>query len=463
MHCPSCELLIEKKLLKQDGIESVDATYQGNKVELNYSGDSKPDIDKLNKEFEKYGYKFGDKKIKKNNAPLISFSKDGSLLLNSEKAINILKITSIFFSFLIAFFLFESLQLARYVSVDASSSLPAFFLLGLVAGVSSCAALIGGLLLSMVKQWNEMYIDAESNSQKAEPHVMFHIGRIVSFTLLGGVLGLIGETVSLSNATFFAILTIIVSFIMIVSAMQMLNINLLGGRRVKFVAPKGLVRFVSDESNFKGRYMPFLLGAATFILPCGFTLIAQTAALATGSFIQGALVMLAFSLGTLPILLGISLGGIALNSKPHLTAKFNLIAGLVVLFFALYNINGQMNVLGYPSLSDINLSQPATTDQANDFAEVDATGTQILNVTASGFEYTPTSTMKLKSGTPAKLVVDNQGIQGCATFMAATGLIDNFVTLQPGINIVEIANPKPGTYKLTCTMGMVRPVNIQVI
>lgn len=457
MHCASCEVLIEKKLLKQDGIESVDASLKGNKVVINYVGDSKPDAESLSSDFKELGYTFSEKKFKKKDTPAFKFQ-NGSLVVNPDKIKNIFRTATVLISLIVAFFIFENLQLGQYVSVDSNSALPAFFLLGVVAGLSSCAALIGGLLLSMIKQWNELYIDADSNIEKAQPHIMFHAGRIISFTILGGLLGLIGEAISLNNATFFAILTILVSIVMFLLAMQMLGVE--WAQKFKFTAPKSLTRFAADESNFQGKYMPFGIGALTFLLPCGFTLIAQTVALASGSFIQGALIMFLFALGTFPTLLAISYSGLAFNSKPHLTAKFNVIAGLVIVFFVIYNINGQLNVLGYPSLSDISFSGGDGNEQ---IAEVNNQGEQTLNITAKGFEYIPTSSMTIQAGVPTTLIVDNQGIQGCGAFMAANGLIDNFVALDRGINEIDLGNPKKGSYKLTCSMGMVRPVTINVI
>lgn len=460
MHCASCEVLIEKKLLKSKEIESVDASLKNNKVEIRYAEGKKPKIKELNQQFSDMGYTFSAKKIERSEQPLFSLDvSTGGLEVNMPKLRKYLSVLAIFASLLIAFFVFEGMQLGQYVSVDSSSSLPSFVLLGLVAGFSSCAALVGGLLLSMVKQWNELYIDADSGLTKLQPHVLFHIGRILSFGFFGGILGLVGEAISISSSA-YALLTIIVSLVMVVLALQMLDVE--WAQQFRFTAPKFLTRFAADESNFSGRFMPFGLGAMTFFLPCGFTLVAQSVALASGSALQGALIMLCFALGTFIPLLGISLSGVALNSKPHLTARFNLVAGLLIVFFALYNINGQLNLLGLPSLSDIQLS-PTTSQANNQAAIVDERGEQTLNILASGFEYTPISSMTIQAGIPTKLIVENRGIQGCATFMAATGLIDNFVALKAGTNIIDLGTPSKGTYKLTCSMGMVRPVTITVV
>lgn len=460
MHCASCEVLIERKLLKQDGIESVDVSLKGQKVQVNFIGDSKPNVKILNKEFSELGYEFSDKKFKKKDTPVISI-KNGSFVFNTKKIGYYFKVFTVFISLIIAFFIFEDLQLGQHVRVDSSSTLPAFFTLGIVAGLSSCAALVGGLLLSMTKQWNELYIDEETKFQKSKPHIMFHLGRIISFGVLGGLLGLVGETISLDNIYVFGAITIIVSIVMFMLALQMLGVG--WAQSFKFAAPKSVTRFAADEQNFKGQFMPFLIGALTFLLPCGFTLIAQTLALTSGSVVQGSLIMLFFALGTLPTLLAISYSGLAFNSKPHLTAKFNIIAGLVVVFFAIYNINGQLNVLGYPSLSDISFSSSSTNDSGESLVAVDPTGEQTLNFIAKGFEYIPQGSTTIKAGVPTKLVVDNQGIQGCGAFMASRGLINNYVSLKKGINTIDLGSPKKGTYKLTCSMGMVPPVTIKVI
>lgn len=460
MHCASCEILIEKKLLKLDGIHSVDASTKDNTIIVRYKGDNKPEPEELNKYFAELDYKFSTKQFKTKSTPALSF-REGKLLINPTKLTRLAKVAVTVVAILVGFYLVEKMQFGKYISVDSSSSLPAFFVLGLVAGLSSCAALIGGLLLSMTKQWNDLYIDSDSTRQKAQPHIMFHSGRIISFIVLGGVLGAVGKTISLDNTSLFSSLTIFVSVIMLLLALQMLEVE--WAQKLSFRLPKVISRFVVNEDNFQGKQMPLVLGILTFVLPCGFTLIAQTAALASGSFTQGALIMFAFALGTLPILIGISYSGLTFNSKPHLTAKFNQIAGILIVFFALYNINGQFNVLGYKSLSDVKLITMST-----DTAKIEAPteikdGEQVINITAKGFEYLPTSSMTINSGVPTRLIVDNQGIQGCGAFMAANGLIDNYVELKRGLNTIQLENPQKGLYKLTCAMGMVPPVTINVI
>jgi hypothetical protein len=69
--------------------------------------------------------------------------------------------------------------------------------------------------------------------------------------------------------------------------------------------------------------------------------------------------------------------------------------------------------------------------------------------------------MILKADEPTQLLVENQGVLGCGQYMAARGLFDGWIDLKPGSNSIQFT-PKKGTYKLTCTMGMVPPIIITV-
>lgn len=461
MHCASCEVLIEKRLLKIDGVENVDASTGSKTVKFQYKGKNDLSTKELNTLFKDSGYTFSTKELKKNDEKLFIITDDNILQINSVKFSSILNTLLVTAVILVLFIFVNKLELGKYYSVTSNSAVPAFFTLGLIAGVSSCAALVGGLLLSMVKTWNEQYITSNSLSEKATPHLLFHVGRIVTFTVLGGVLGALGKGISFENNSVFAYLTIGVSLFMILLALQMLEVRF--AQKLTIAAPKFLRKSVTNESNFQSKYSPLLLGALTFLVPCGFTLVAQGAALASGSFIKGALILLAFSLGTLIPLGAISYSGLKMNTKPHMTAKFNKIAGILIVFFALYNINGQLNVLSLPSFQDIKFESKSKTEDIKDiqFAELNEKNEQVLNFTANGFRYTPNSSTNLKAGVPARLIMNNLGIQGCGAYMGASGLFRGYIELKDGINEVPFT-PQKGTYKLTCSMGMVPPVIIKV-
>jgi len=450
MHCVSCEVLIEKKLLELENIKSVEASATKSELLIEYK-DKKPPIEKLNELFKKEGYVFSDQPRK---------------AMNGFKSREFFITLGIGFLVIIGFIGLNKLGLTKLINVSSKSSLPMFFAFGLLAGISSCAALVGGLILSMSKQWGELYSDADSTWKKIQPHLIFNAGRLISYGVLGATLGIIGDKLNFS-LKFGPILVIIVSIMMISLAFQMFGFKTF--RKFQFTLPKFITRFIANESNFKGRYMPFLMGAFTFFLPCGFTITAQGLALISGNATQGALIMTLFALGTLPTLLFIGFSSVKFLQKPHLSENFLKIAGVLVLFFALYNINSQLNVLGISNLSDlgVNSNQSSTTTQNISLKNEEGlapivNGKQILKMDASSRGYSP-NYFKVKVGIPVRWEITDKGTSGCTNAVISKNLFEGEIPLTPGkTSFKEFTPTKPGKFKFSCWMGMISGI-IEVV
>ncbi len=437
MHCAACEVLLESDIAKLKGVEKVDAVLAHNCVEVRVANNQKlPSIEDLNSMFKDLGYTFHDKKAVEPK-------------LNKQ---DIGKVVGVFSLFIVAFYLLGNTGVLLKASVSPNSSPFSYFVFGLLAGLSSCAALVGGVLLSLSSRWNKLY--NANTVQSIKPFLYFNVSRIIAFGALGAVLGLIGSTFKIS-ITLTSLLTVSVSLVMLALGLQMVGVGWF--KKFSLNLTKGLAKNLNDDTKFTGKYMPTAVGALTFFVPCGFTLIAQTNALASGSPSQAALSMLAFSLGTLPVLALISFTSVRLHSNLSFTKKFNLFAGLLVSFFALYTLNSQLNVLGLPSLNNIGSSFDKTAPIAAAF-----TGDlQLIQIEASGFEYFPRK-FNIKSGIRTQLDIYNSGVYGCAQAAYAKGLYADVIYLKPGLNSVEFTPTKPGTYKISCTMGMVPPVTVNV-
>lgn len=450
MHCASCEVLIEKKLLELENIKSTEASTAKGEVLIEYE-DKRPTLDRLNGIFRKEGYVFSDQP---RNA------------INGFKTKEFLITFGIGLLIIIGFVGLNKLGLSGLINVSSKSSLPVFFVFGLVAGISSCAALVGGIILSMSKQWEELYSDSDSTWKKIQPHLIFNVGRLISYGVLGTALGAVGSKLNFS-LKFGPILVIAVSVMMIFLAFQMFGFKAF--RKFQFTMPKFITRFIANESNFKGRYMPFLMGAFTFFLPCGFTITAQGLALISGNAIQGGLIMLLFALGTLPMLLFIGLSSVKFSQKPHLSNRFLKVAGILVLFFALYNINSQLNVFGISSLSDLgtNSNRSSGTAKNNSLQNEEGlppivNGKQILKMDASSRGYSP-SYFKVKAGIPVRWEITDKGTSGCTNAIISKSLFEGEIPLTPGqTSIKEFTTEKIGKYKFSCWMGMISGI-IEVI
>jgi sulfite exporter TauE/SafE/copper chaperone CopZ len=437
MHCASCEILIEKKLLALPQIKSADASTAKGQVIIAYEG-QKPWANQLSKLFEKDKYFFSETSAKtQSNSPSIG-------VLTS------LVIAAVIIA---VFILLNRFGLSKLINVNSSSSLPTFFIFGLLAGVSSCAALVGGIILSMSKQWTALYSTNDSFLIKSRPHVMFNIGRLFSYFILGGVLGLIGQKLQLS-ITFSSVLVMAISVVMVFLALQMIGLKYF--RRFQFTLPKSMTRYIADTSNFKGRWMPVVMGALTFFLPCGFTLTAQGMALLSGSFFQGGIIMFFFALGTLFPLLTIGLTSVKFSSSHHLSTQFLKVAGIVVLFFAVFNINAQLNVLGFGGLDKLFSSPPSTNaqNQPNDLPPI-VEGKQIVKMDASVAGYSPRN-IKVRVGVPVRWEINDTGTSGCTNAIISRNLFAGQIDLKPGqISIKEFTPQKIGQYGFSCWMGMV--------
>lgn len=430
MHCASCEILLEKRLLEFPNIKFVDASNKNGAIIIKYIKE-KPGIKELNKIFKENNYIFY------NNFKKEDSKKDGSIL----------NIISISFVVIVLFFLFQRLGIVDLVNVTSSSSLISFFFLGIVAGLSSCMALVGGLILSLSKQWSEIYSKNNSFIEKVQPHLMFNFGRLISYAFFGAILGVVGSKLQFS-LSFTSFLVIGVSILMIVLSLQMLGVKYF--QRIQFTLPRFFTRYIANENNFKGRYMPFLLGFFTFFLPCGFTITVQGLALISGNFIQGALIMFIFALGTAPTLLLIGISSIKISEIPQFFSKFLKIAGILVLFFALYNINSQFAILGIPNLNNL-------TNYNNSEGNLPPiiNGQQIIKMDAFSFKYEP-NYFKVKAGIPVKWEITDVGASGCTNAVISRALFEGQIPLSRGETSIKIFTPqKAGIYAFSCWMGMV--------
>ena len=453
MHCASCEILIEKKLLEIQNIKSVDAAADKGQVVVEFEGD-RPNPHRLNRIFDEEHYTFFDKSKDFNKAKTVENS-------GAKKGANpTLVAFNIAIFIIIAFLILQKMGISDFLSLTSTSSLMAFFGFGLLAGISSCAALVGGMVLSMSKQWQSLYSEDQSTSKKLQPHIMFNTGRVVSYVALGGVLGIIGSRLQISPQ-FTAFLIVAISFLMIALGLQMLGVKAF--RKFQITAPKTATRYIANENNFQGKYMPFLMGAATFFLPCGFTITAQSLALLSGNAFQGALIMGAFALGTVPTLLFIGLSSVKFSSKPHLAERFSKVAGFLVLFFALFNISSQMNVLGFTGFSNLFLQNQTQNVVDEKDLPLIVDGKQVIKMIAYSSKDSP-NYFKVRAGVPVRWeITADSSAGGCNSSIISSGLFSGAIDLTPGqVSIKEFTPQKAGKYRFSCQMGMISGI-IEVV
>lgn len=210
------------------------------------------------------------------------------------------------------------------------------FVIGLIASVSTCMAVVGGLVLSMSASFAK-------EGDKVRPQVLFHAGRLVSFFFLGGAIGALGSAFQL-GATGTSVLSIVVALVLLILGVNLLDVFPLA-KKLQPTMPRFIGRRVHALKSVNHTLTPLLVGVATFFLPCGFTQSMQLYALTTGSFSAGALIMSAFALGTLPVLALLSFSSLSIHTKAQSGAFFKT-AGLVVIFFGVFNLMNALATVG---------------------------------------------------------------------------------------------------------------------
>jgi sulfite exporter TauE/SafE/copper chaperone CopZ len=439
MHCASCEVLIEEKIREIEGVDFANASIATGKLEIDYKK-GKPTVSRLNNLFENDGYKFSEDPFANNGGPKNLFA----ALVIAIFAIGI-------------FLALPNLGLASFINIGAQSSLAAFFVFGLIAGVSSCAALVGGLVLSLAKQWNESYGDSTAFSKRTIPHLMFNFGRIISFAILGGLLGLLGAQVKISQ-TMSSILVLGISAVMVILAMQMLGMTWFN--RIRIALPKSLSTKITDGKKSGGMLAPFIIGFMTFLLPCGFTLATEGLAVLSGNALKGSLIMVSFVLGTTIPLLAIGLSSAKLIANPKTSDKFLKAAGILIIFFVIYNLNFQFGITKYFDQSSPAAAKTATENQNRNTEKqiADNQNVQIIKAIYTESNDIQPSQFTVKIGQPVRLEIDvKDDGYGCMSTIMIPGLWDNPQPLRKGQTIIiEFTPQKSGTFKITCAMGVPR-------
>lgn len=321
MHCQSCVVLIERELSETEEVSQVKAVLHRHEVNLEADfGDKTLEhvAADLNTVLQPHGYVLAIDK-RRHQARWADFKLAGPLAL----------------VLVILFIVLQKLGVVNLLNTSEVSFGTAA-LIGLIASVSTCMAVVGGLVLSVSANF------AKGND-KVKPQVLFHLGRLISFFILGGVIGALGAVFQLNVLATF-VLSLLVGLVLII-----LGINLLdlwpAAKRFQVTMPGWVGKQIYNLKGFNHTLTPLILGIVTFFLPCGFTQSMQVYTLTTGSFITGALTMFFFALGTLPVLLLLSFGSLAINNKSKLSLFFKT-AGLVVIFFGLVNIINSLAVVG---------------------------------------------------------------------------------------------------------------------
>jgi len=358
------------------------------------------------------------------------------------------EIAAVFLILAAVYFLLRQIDvLPNGFAIAEGISFGLIFLIGLVASVSTCAAVTGGLLLAVVARFNTANAHL-SRTEKFRPHIYFNTGRIVSYAALGGAIGALGMSLDLSPAA-NGVLMLIAAAVMIGIGLQMLGLLPLGWLRLRM--PAAFSQRVNALASSRSNGGMFLLGALTFFLPCGFTQALQLYVLAQGSIVTGAATMFVFALGTLPALISISaVSSFASGSLQRHAVK---VAGAAVVFLGLVNI--QPGLMLARSNTDLaSLSTPV--DRTNDRRAQIVDGIQTVEMKVIGLSYEPNQFVVTR-GVPVVWRIEAREAEGCGRVLIAPKASVRKLLSTAATNVITFIPEDAGEISFNCGMGMMTP------
>ncbi len=197
----------------------------------------------------------------------------------------------------------------------------------------------------------------------------------------------------------------------------------------------------------------FLIGLLNGLMPCGPLQSMQIYALSTGSALQGALSMLSFSLGTVPLLLGFGFFSGTLN-RQHRRVMLS-VSALVIFVMGLNMMGNGMALMGLSVPTQIALTAPdaeivpekaAAPEPQNDIQKL-----------RTEIDYGRYPAIQVKAGIPVEwtIVVPEGKLTGCNGELIIPAL-DLDLALHEGENILGFTVDEPGIIPYSCWMGMIR-------
>lgn len=144
-------------------------------------------------------------------------------------------------------------------------------------------------------------VDKTSPSRAFFGSFLYHFGRLLSYGLIGVLFGLLGRGLYLAG--FQQRLSILIGVVMIL-------IVLIPARHLnRFAISRPLYRFIGQVKSKLGLYLNktsykalFLIGFFNGFLPCGLVYMALLGSVSTGNALEGAVYMIVFGLGTVPLM-----------------------------------------------------------------------------------------------------------------------------------------------------------------
>ncbi|QGM97167.1 sulfite exporter TauE/SafE family protein [Methylocystis parvus] len=424
MHCQGCEHVIETGLKRLAGVRSVRAHYPTETVAVEYDA-ALLSFDAICENVEANGYKveLGERKAR-------PFAQRLALIAGALAGLAAL-----------AFIDSHWISAGGAPDISQHMSLWLIFALGLVTGFH-CIGMCGAFVVS--------YSAADASAGRASllSHVAFGAGKTLSYTSIGALFGALGAFIAFTPLLRGAA-GIAAGLFLIVFGLNMLGL-FAPLRRFRLGLPAPLERWVYKEAD--GRHRPFVIGLLNgLMIACGPLQAMYVMAAGTGSPVEGAKMLFAFGLGTLPVML--AFGVIASTLSNALTHRLLKASGVIVVALGAVMINRGLILTGW-GYDLVSIAARLHQEDAPVAARIPAPSVQKIEMEANAKGYAPTRFTLVKD-VPVQWTINAAEVTECNKRIIVPALHLEF-DLKPGLQTVSFTPRQAGVVPWSCWMGMIR-------
>lgn len=430
IHCKSCKILIETEVDILEGVKDIDVNYHTGKCHIEFD-DQKISQKKIFEKIEKLNYKVNEEGITQKTKNPIS------------KRLIIAGILLVLFA--LSYYLIKHFGLLEILSIlnEQKISYWLVLLIGILASFH-CVGMCGGLVVTYTAQHHANSKNKMTNSFL--PHLQYNLGRMISYTAVGAVLGGFGSFFGI-DPVFTGAITLIAGVFMILMSFSLLT-NFKWLEKIKFKTPSFIARFLYSQRHNREPKGSFIIGLINGFMPCGPLQAMQLYALASGSIMKGALSMGVYAAGTVPLMFGFG-SFISLISQERIKRVMKF-SGAVVAILGLSMFNRGLVNFGYGFRGFI---PGAVTNQTEYSIAGDVEEYQVVRMDLTRRGYSP-NVLFVKKDIPVRWVINVKQMTRCTDeiIMPEYSIRKK---LEYGENIIEFAPKKSGDIKFSCWMEMV--------
>lgn len=424
MTCAGCERTIQTKLSQMKGVTDVFVSQGKGHVKVTYDVE-KISLERIKKKIQSLGYEVNPQGTENLLEQIRQIAKPAIFIIIGYL---ILKYSGVGYLFNL------------FPEAEAGMEYGMIFVVGLLTSVH-CVAMCGGINLSQcMSHYSAGQNVPTTTLGLIKSNLLYHGGRVFSYTVIGGIIGAAGSVIRLTGAAKGGI-QLAAGVFMVIMGLNMMH---LFAWFSPFV-PKMPKLFTRNIDAPKSKKRPFYIGLLNGLMPCGPLQAMQLYALSAQDPAKGALAMFLFAIGTVPLLFLVGAFSTLITQK-H--AKKLLSAGAMMVVV----MGGSMFMNGL-SLSGIAALSPITAkDQIDQTEMVDQV--QVVNTMLDPRGYEP---IAVTQGIPVKwtITAGPGTITGCNNRIYIPEY-DIEKRLEPGENIIEFTPSKTGKFVYSCWMGMIR-------